>query len=241
MSDSSSRPHRAQRISYGKNPSQFGELTHPAGKPRGVVVVIHGGFWKSSYDLSLGRPLAADLAQRGWIAWNIEYRRVGNGGGWPMTCDDVSSAIDELGSMPEVPTSNVITLGHSAGGHLAVWAGGRPDPKVRLAGAVAQAGVLDFATASAEHLGNDAVQAFLGEATATAADPIQHVPLALPVWCVHGDRDTVVPLNQSTNYVAAANAAGAAAQLIRVDGDHFTLIDPTSAAWARTLETLASV
>lgn len=240
MSDRSSRPAKVQKISYGNDPSQFGELTHPAGEPRGVVVVIHGGFWKSAYDLSLGRPLAADLAERGWIAWNIEYRRVGNGGGWPMTGNDVSDAIDKLGSMSDVPTTKVTSLGHSAGGQLAVWAGARRDPKVPLTGAIAQAGVLDLVTAAAAHLGGDAVQAFMGDAPLAAADPLQQVPLNLPVWCIHGDQDNNVPLNQSTNYVAAAKAAGAKAELIKVSGDHFTLIDPKSAAWSKIIQILTA-
>lgn len=240
MSDRSSQPHKVQKISYGSDPAQFGELTRPTGTPRGVVVVIHGGFWKSAYDLSLGRPLAADLAQHGWIAWNIEYRRVGDGGGWPMTGDDISSAIDQLGSMSDVPTGNVISLGHSAGGQLAVWAGARRDPQVKLTGAIAQAGVLDLGAAAAEHLGSDAVQAFMGDAPLAAADPIRQVPLDLPVWCIHGNRDNNVPLNQSTNYVAAAKDAGAKAELIKVEGDHFTLIDPSSAAWSTTLQILSA-
>ena len=84
------------RLVYGDDPSQWGDLHVPAGTSRGVVVVIHGGFWKQEYDLSLGRPLAQSLQQQGWAAWNIEYRRVGNGGGAPETFDDVSAAIDRL-------------------------------------------------------------------------------------------------------------------------------------------------
>ena len=87
------------RIGYGEDPSQFGELTLPAGRPRGVVVVLHGGFWKAEYDLDLGRPLAAALAAAGWAAWNLEYRRVGGGGGAPATFDDVAAGIDRLASL----------------------------------------------------------------------------------------------------------------------------------------------
>ena len=83
-------------IRYGDDPSQLVELTLPDGTPRGVVVVIHGGFWKAAYDLSLGRPLAADLVEKGWAALNIEYRRVGIGGGVPSTLDDVRAAIATL-------------------------------------------------------------------------------------------------------------------------------------------------
>ena len=83
---------------YGPDPSQFGELSLPTGdRSAGTVVIIHGGFWRARYDLSLGRPLAADLVARGYAVWNLEYRRVGNGGGWPTTFDDVAAGIDALG------------------------------------------------------------------------------------------------------------------------------------------------
>ncbi len=109
---------------YGPHPAQFGELTRPEGTSRGTVVVIHGGFWRARYDLSLGRPLAADLAARGYTAWNLEYRRVGNGGGWPATFADVAAGIDLLADL-DVDTCAVVAIGHSAGGHLAAWAAGR--------------------------------------------------------------------------------------------------------------------
>jgi acetyl esterase/lipase len=98
------------------DPSQFGELTRPAGASRGVVVVIHGGFWRGQYDLSLGRPLVPSLVDAGWAVYNIEYRRVGNGGGWPQTFDDVAAAIDALADEDDLDLSSVVTLGHSAGG-----------------------------------------------------------------------------------------------------------------------------
>ncbi|MEO6471143.1 MAG: alpha/beta hydrolase [Aeromicrobium sp.] len=242
---------KPQIIGYGDDPSQFGELTRPTGTPRGVVVVIHGGFWHAQYNLSLGRPLAADLAARGWIAWNLEYRRTENGGGWPTTFDDIAAGIDKLATIPDVATTTVVTLGHSAGGHLAVWAGARTsftgawaNPQVPVTAAIAQAGVLDLAAAQQSHLGSDAVEAFMGgtvDDRYALADPIQQVPLRIPVWCVHGTDDDIVPLNQSAEYVKAAKAAGAEAELVEVHGDHFVLIDPSTEAWARTVLILDSL
>lgn len=233
------------QIRYGDDRSQFGELTRPAGPSHGIVVVIHGGFWRSMYDLSLGRPLASSLVEHGWTAYNLEYRRVGNGGGYPQTLDDVAAGIDALAGVDGLDTSTVVTLGHSAGGHLAVWAAGRPkligtpwsDPAVRVTAAVAQAGVLDFHTAV--HLGSGAAKAFMGEHDdSTHADPTAQIPLDVPVRCVHGAADDVVPIGQSIGYVDRAAAAGADAELIEVEGDHFVVIDPASAAWRRTLEVL---
>ena len=233
------------RFAYGDDPSQFGELSLPESAPRGVVVVIHGGFWKAEYDLSLGRPLAESLVQQGWAAWNIEYRRVGSGGGYPATFDDVAAAIDKLADL-EVDTTTVVALGHSAGGHLGVWAAGRDKydawpATVKVTGVISQAGVLDLVGASELGLGGGAVAALLGH-PATAADetvdPLAQVPLGVPVYCVHGSGDTIVPPVQSETYVGAAVGEGADAELVEVDGDHFVVIDVTSEAWRTQLELL---
>ena len=240
-----------ERIRYGDDPTQWGELHRPEGASLGLVVVVHGGFWRARYDASLGVPLAEDLAGRGWTAWNLEYRRVGNGGGWPATCDDVAAGIDRLADVPGLDLSGpVVTLGHSAGGHLATWTAARgrferwQPVRVPVTAVVSQAGVLDLVRAHAEGLGGGAVRDFLGEPPGPGhdpADPQRQVPLDVPVWCVHGRHDDVVPLGQSEGYVAAARAAGAAAELLVVDGDHFTVIDTASPAWQRTVEILVSL
>jgi acetyl esterase/lipase len=235
--------------SYGNDPSQFGELSRPSGASKGVVVVIHGGFWRSLYDLSLGRALATSLVVQGWTAYNLEYRRVGNGGGFPRTLDDVAAGIDALAGVDGLDTSTVVTLGHSAGGHLAVWAAGRPklggtpwaDPAMPVTAAISQAGVLDLSAAAAERLGDGAAEAFMDTAEPepwARADPMAQIPLDVPVRCVHGRDDDTVPLSQSTGYVERARSAGADAELIEVEGDHSVVIDPASQAWARTLEVL---
>ncbi len=233
-------------VSYGEDPSQVAELFLPDGPPRGVVVVIHGGFWKAAYDRSLGQPLAASLADRGWVAWNLEYRRVGNGGGVPATLDDVAAGIDALADLPDLDLSTVVTLGHSAGGHLAAWAASRGRFErwaggVDVTAVISQSGVLDLQAAYDAGLGGGAVEAFLGHSPGpddAAADPQQQLPLDVPVWCVHGRADDIVPIGQSEAYVAAATAAGATAELVEVAGDHFTVIDPDSEAWAKTLAIL---
>jgi dipeptidyl aminopeptidase/acylaminoacyl peptidase len=229
---------------YGTDPAQFGELSLPSG-PRapGTVVIIHGGFWGARYDLSLGRPLAADLRKRGYAVWNLEYRRVGNGGGWPATFDDVGAGIDALRDL-DVDTSHVVAIGHSAGGQLAVWAAGRSDPGVAVTGVVSQAGVLDLLACAEQRLGDDAAVALLGGPPSAhpqryrAADPLAAVPIAAPVLCLHSPADDRVPLAQSVSYVQAAAAAGGRAWLQQLRGDHFTLIDPASPDWAAAVVAL---
>jgi acetyl esterase/lipase len=230
----------ATRTAYGSDPSQWADLYRPAGTPRGVVVVVHGGFWKAQYDASLGEPLARALVAEGWAAWNLEYRRVGDGGGVPATLDDVAAGIDALAGTG-LDLSTVLALGHSAGGHLAVWAAGRSGARVPLTGAVSQAGVLDLRAAADEGLGGGAVEAFVGGPLDATVDPLQQVPLGVPVRCIHGRSDTNVPLSQSQSYVAAATAAGADATLTEVDGDHFVLIDPSSDVWRTQLDLLADL
>jgi acetyl esterase/lipase len=218
------------------------------------VVVIHGGFWQAMYALDLGAATSADLAARGWTAWNIEYRRLGDGGGWPATFLDVAAAVDHLARLDGVGTRTVVTLGHSAGGQLAAWAASRHEtslpggaPRVRVTATVPQAGVLDLATAAATGLGGSAVPGLVGGTPArvprrySRADPLQRVPLGVPVRCVHGTEDTTVPIAQSEAFVRAARAGGDDAGLVRVPGDHFALIDPGTPAWRRTLQVLDEV
>ncbi|MGH3346344.1 MAG: alpha/beta hydrolase family protein [Nocardioides sp.] len=232
---------QARTIAYGDDASQFGELNLPDDAPRGVVVVIHGGFWKAAYDLSLGRPLAQSLVAEGWAAWNLEYRRVGNGGGTPQTFGDVAAGIDRLASLEGLDLATVVTLGHSAGGHLAAWAAGRTDPVVPVTGVVSQAGVIDLVRAHELGLGGGAVEALLGHPpgmTDAPYDPYQQLPLHVPVRCVHGAGDVIVPIEISERYVAAASDAGGDATLTAVEGDHFVVIDAGSDAWERTLRLL---
>jgi acetyl esterase/lipase len=244
MSDDAA-PSGTRTIRYGDDPSQLVELSLPSGTPRGVVVVIHGGFWKAAYDLSLGRPLAADLVDRGWAALNIEYRRVGpassgGGGGVPATLDDVRAAVATLDDTG-LDLTRVVTLGHSAGGHLAAWAGHAIGSVTHV---ISQAGVLDLVAADRDGLGGGAVQAFLGHPAGPGdaeVDPAQELPLGVPLWCVHGADDDIVPISQSLDYVAAATTAGAQATMVEVAGDHFVVIDPASQAWRRTVAILDGI
>lgn len=235
---------------YGPGPAQYGELWSPdpgdsgpgtgAGS-RGTVVIIHGGFWRARYGLELGRPLAADLAKRGYTAWNLEYRRAGEGGGWPETFDDIVSGIGKLADL-EVTTDKVVAIGHSAGGHLAVWAAAQP--QVLLTGVISQAGVLTLADCARDHTGDTAAQDLMGgepddlPAEYRLADPITAVPAPCPVLCLHSRRDENVPYRYSERYVAESAKAGGEARLLETMGDHFTLITPSSTDWLLAVEAL---
>jgi acetyl esterase/lipase len=249
---------RAHR--YGPDRSQRAELHLPTGQgPHPVMVVIHGGSWQARHGKIVMRGLVGDLVRRGWAAWNIEYRRLGNGGGWPATFEDVAAAIDHLRQLDApLDLTRVCVLGHSAGGHLALWAAGRErlpsgapgqvagGPPVPLRRAIVQAGVCDLAGAYRRWRGG-AARALMGGGPDefperyAAGDPAALVPLRMPALLVHGVLDEVVSIELSRSYADAARAAGAAVELVEIDGAagrHRAHIDPRSAAWAAVTERL---
>jgi acetyl esterase/lipase len=222
----------ASRHSYGDDASQFGELYE--GGDNGVAVLLHGGFWRDRFDLTLMAPLAEDLSARGWAAWNVEYRRLGSGGGVPATLDDVGAAIDHLAELG-LDGGRVVAIGHSAGGHLAAWAATREDARVPLTGVVSQAGVLDVRRAWELGLSNDVAREFLGGdlARCALASPIERLPLSAPALLVHGSRDDIVPLEISESFAAASGAP-----LVVEDEDHFGHLDPANPLWQAVIEWL---
>ena len=247
----------ASQIAYGDRPDQVGNLHLPVGEgPWPTVVLIHGGDWKWGWDRTLMTPLAHDLARRGYAVWNIEYRRVGQeGGGWPGTLEDVAAAADALVSMEAVDSSRVVAIGHSAGGHLAVWLAARhrlPEgapgaaPRLRLRGAVSQAGVVDLVRGAEDGIGSGACAALLGGGAGEVPDryavasPAALLPLGVPVLLVHGSRDEDVPPSQSRVFAGAALLEGDPVELVELDGaDHFDVIEPEHEAWAVAMAWLA--
>jgi acetyl esterase/lipase len=195
--------------------------------------VLHGGVWKAEYDLTLMDALCEDLARRGWAAWNVEYRRLGNGGGVPETLEDVSAAIDVLATLP-VDTSRVVTIGHSAGGHLAAWAATRENPRVAVTGVVSQAGVLDLARGAELHLSDGVVNRFLKGNPTQIASPIERLPLGVPALLTHGGRDDIVPVEISERFARESGAT----LIVEPDEDHFGHLDPDNPLWQAVIKWL---
>jgi acetyl esterase/lipase len=200
-------------------------------------VVLHGGFWRDAYDRSLMDDLCVGLAAFGWSAWNLEYRRLGEGGGWPATFDDVAAGIDYLQDLAG-NLRTVVTIGHSAGGHLALWAASRVEPRVRVTGAVAQAGVADLAEAYRLGLSRGVVGELMGGSPDDVAEryadasPAARLPLGVPQLLVHGGRDDIVPAAMSRDYAASAAKAGDPVDLVvHEELGHFEHLDPSSPAW----------
>lgn len=226
-------------LRYGRHPEHVVDLRIPAAPPpwRPLVVVIHGGFWRAEYDRSHTGPLAAALAGHGHPVAQIEYRRVGAGGGWPGTFDDVAACLRALPGLataaaPDLPDEPPLLVGHSAGGQLALWVAGRA-PAVRAV--VALAPVTDLPAAHRQDLGDGAVAAVLGGGPDQVPDRYAYadprpVP-GVPVTVLHGDQDQQVPVDMSRRWVAVA-PSGVDVILVELAGvEHFGLIDPRSPAW----------
>jgi acetyl esterase/lipase len=252
---------RGRTHRYGRHRSQRGDLHLPRGAgPHPVMVLIHGGSWQKRYGKIFTRGLAGDLLRRGWAVWNIEYRRVGAGGGWPATFEDVAAAIDHLAALEEerLDLDRVTLIGHSAGGHLALWAAGRPNlpagapgaldgpPPIHPRRAISLAGVADLADAYRRWHGG-VVRDLMGGSPEevperyAAGDPIRLLPLPMPALIVHGVLDEVVSVKLSHSYTDATHAAGGEIELVEIQGPagrHRAHIDPRGDAWAAVFHRL---
>ncbi|MBI4787464.1 MAG: alpha/beta fold hydrolase [Chloroflexi bacterium] len=257
----SERPNRA-RIRYGAEPQQFGDLRVPnrAG-PHPVVAVVHGGFWRNRYDLEHIGPLCAALTGNGIATWSVEYRRLGDpGGGWPGTFLDVAAAVNHLRTLApqyNLDLERVVTMGHSAGGHLALWVAGLgrvardsaiyvSDP-LPLRAAISLAGVIDLRRASESRLSSGVTHELMGGSPAefperyAAASPMELLPFGVRQFLLHGTQDDNVPFEISQRYYGAARAKGDDVELIELPGiGHFELIDPESDVRPRLLDAVRS-
>ena len=247
---------RPARHRYGPDPSQVADLHVPHGNgPFPVAVLIHGGFWQTRYAKLIMRPLAGDLVARGWAAWNLEYRRLGRGGGggWPATFDDVAAGIDALVQLadPRLDLTRVTGLGHSAGGQLALWAAARADLPAGAPGAdpaVSLTHVVALTPVASLPAAGQVAHALMGGTPEQVpdryeqADPMRRIPLRIPVLIVHPVDDGVVPVRQAQRYAERAREAGGDVTLVEPEhGGHRGPIDPPSDAWAATARWLDEV
>jgi len=233
-----------------------------------LTIFLHGGFWRAEYGREHTAPLAEALADAGFAVCAPEYRRTGQpDGGWPGTFDDVAAAVDRLPRLVAQAAGGVIDLdrvvlaGHSAGGHLALWAASRhllpaespwraQEPAGRSV--VALAAVSDLAASYRWRLGQRATEALMGGGAEyypdryDAVDPSRLVPAGVPVRLVHGTGDDRVPWHMSLDYAVRARTSGATGVLaptcVLLPGTgHFELIDPLSAEWPQVVAAFRAV
>ena len=241
---------------YGELPRQIGEWWLPpdaAPGPLPTVVLVHGGYWRSTYDLTLEDAVAADLAARGFLVWNIDYRPSSDP--WPATLTDVAAAYDHLADgryADRVDPDRLSVVGHSAGGHLALWLASRDNLPAGAPGAgrrapkptavAAQAPVAALAEGAPLGLGGGAIQALLGGGPEevperyAVADPMALLPTGVRTACIHAPGDDLVPISQSETYVAASDTA----ELVTFSGGHFEHLDPASRACELMREALTT-
>ncbi|WP_327070711.1 alpha/beta hydrolase [Kitasatospora sp. NBC_01302] len=248
-------PQPDRTLCYGPHPDQVIDLRRPPGRPRALLVLLHGGFWRPAIDRAHAAPLAAALAAAGYLVAVPEYRRAG----FPEIFDDIAAAIDLLATgagepaQPEWAGLPVVLVGHSAGGHFALWTAARPHLPAdspwhtdRTPDAVlALAACSCLTECDAWKLGEDATTAMMGGRAAelpgryALADPAQLLPLTVPTTLLHGAADERVPVELSRIFAERARAAGPAPTLVELPGaGHFTLIDPHTPAWPALLAAL---
>ena len=242
-------------IRYGPAESQEADLHLPllptSTRPP-VICLLHGGFWRMPYGREELGPVARDLAARGFAVWNLEYRRLGApGGGWPETLQDVATGVDHLANLVtegfELDLGRVLVVGHSAGGHLALWSAarvGKPGvlrrpTRVQPVAAAGLAAILDLAVAFADHAGDGAVGELLGGSPTSrperyaAASPLALLPLGVDQLILHGAADEALPIETTRQYVSAAVAAGDRVEFVAPRGaGHMDYLDPESTAHA---------
>lgn len=259
----SNKPQRRPvRSPYGSDRLQFGDLWLPdrAG-PHPVAIVVHGGFWFNAYDLDLMTPMSNAFADAGIAAWNIEYRRIGDaGGGWPGTFLDNALATDHLRTLTSthnLDINRVITIGHSAGGHLALWLAARSKipasdvlytpPVLKLRAAISLAGVADLRRGWEMGLGSGAVEKLMGGsrgellARFATASPAELLPLGVKQILIHGTDDDRVPYEISQAYQALAVSRGDDTSLVTLaNAGHFEVIDPASREFTTVMDAVQS-
>jgi acetyl esterase/lipase len=239
-----------QTVRYGPSVDQEADLYLPTTPRPAVVCLLHGGFWRMPYGRDQMAAIADDLASRGLAVWNLEYCRLGTAGaGWTATMDDVAAGIDHLAQLSiggiSLDLDRVTVVGHSAGGHLALWVAGRnraqsaQSPRVRVQAAVGLAPLADLARAYEIKVGGEVVRELLGGTPSQyperyqAASPIAMLPLGVRQLVLHGTADDVVPIDLSRRYSQAAHAAGDTVELIELSGTgHMEYLDPSSQAHA---------
>lgn len=255
------QPPADARLDYATHPSGFGDLRLPPGDgPFPVVVLIHGGCWLADYDLGYISGLAAAITAEGYATWSIEYRRVGEtGGGWPGTFEDVAAAADHLRILARsypLDLNRVVTVGHSAGGHLALWLAARhvlaPDDPLRgadplaLAGVISLAGIPDLEAYNAPEGCGAAVPGLLGGQPAEHPErlkrvsPILLLPLGLPQVMISGGQDSIVPAEHARNY-AEAGGSDPITDVVVESAGHFELATPRGRAWRELRNALRQV
>ncbi len=223
---------------YGDHTEQVIDLRVPAGGAERLAVTVHGGAWENIWTRDILDAIAVDLYRRGWATANIEYRRVGSGGGWPATVDDVVAAARHAAAVTGIDISEAVLVGHSAGGHLALLAARDLSP----ATVVPLAAITDMVTAHNHPPLRNSGKGFLGGRPTeehAAASPLNDPPRVRHV-IVHGTADETVPHRDTKAYIKRLAAEGIPFEVVPAEGiDHNQPADPAHPTWQAVAELLS--
>ena len=248
------RPEPSTTIRYGDDPLQVVDLWLPRGEgPHPVVLMVHGGCWQTEIaDRTIMNWIAEDLRGRGYAVWNIDYRGVDRGGGYPNTFWDIGYAVDSLpqyAARHRLDISRIVAVGHSAGGHLALWAAGRhrlavgqvlrsPNPQP-IHAVVSLGGLPDLeeaATPPGSGCGTEVISRLTDGNFAETSVP-RLAPLGVPQVLINGRQDRIIPIHYAENYAAKMRRAGDDVRVRMIDRTgHVELVAPGTAAWAAAVE-----
>jgi acetyl esterase/lipase len=248
------RPRPTATIAYGPAALQVADVWVPDGPgPHPTVLMVHGGCWQTDIaDRRIMNWIADDLRRRGIAVWNIDYRGVDRpGGGYPGTFQDAAAAADALRAHAgeyQLDSSRLVAVGHSAGGHLALWLAGRPrlpqdsplrgpDP-IPIREVVSLGGLPDLeeAARSPNGCGNEVIGQLTGGRFADTSVP-RLAPLGVPQVLINGRQDRIIPTSYAEGYAAQMRAAGDEVRVRMIDRTgHVELIAPETAAWAAAVE-----
>jgi acetyl esterase/lipase len=249
------RPAGATTIRYGSDSMQVVDLWLPRGRgPHPTVLMVHGGCWQTEIaDRRMMDWIAADLRERGIAVWNIDYRGVDrDGGGYPGTFLDAAAAADALREHAphyNLDISRLVAVGHSAGGHLALWLAGRPrlpaGSPLRAANpipirtVISLGGLPDLEEAArppGSGCGTEVIPRISGGRLDETSVP-RLAPLGVRQVLVNGLQDRIIPTAYAEGYARPMRAAGDDVRVRMIDRTgHVELISPGTAAWAATVE-----
>ena len=246
------------RIAYGEHPEQFGELYLPkSNKKNPVIILLHGGCWQAQHSLDKLGQLSKALTQIGYAVWNLEFRRLGNGGGWPTTFEDVAKGADFLSSLAQkfsLDLTNTTAMGHSAGGHLALWLAGRHHlPKtsqlyletpLKIRRVVSLAGIPDLVEGAKQNICRGACETLVGGSSDQflerykQASPHYLLPLNIPHWHLVGENDPIVPVSYLQPFIQNSMRQDKVEFRIIPKIGHFEMVMPDTASWNTIKEAL---
>ncbi|MGQ0847649.1 MAG: type II 3-dehydroquinate dehydratase [Actinomycetota bacterium] len=224
----------SQRLAYGGLPDQYGDLRVPVERSRGLAILAHGGMWRHEWTYDTTEAIAVDLAERSFLTWNVEYRRVGRGGGWPESFTDIALVLDRAGELTGIEPDRTLVVGHSVGATMALWAAHHKTGKHLPALVVALAPITDMILSQQQKIDGGSIDRLLAGQSPPpdSYSPFHRLPSGVPALLVAAPDDRLVPIEGPRAYHQAGLQAGDDLRMVEVEGGHLAFLDPDTTAWS---------